>query len=68
MTPAEFARRLAASGLSGRACDAARLVLVDGVGRYEAAKRIGINYSAVHRTTERIENLVICPECGQEVK
>jgi len=47
---------------------AVQLVQDEGFTAYGAAKRVGINQSAVHRALARREGKDICPHCGQVVK
>ena len=69
MNAAEFKRRIAAAGIEGRAVEAARLVLVDGVGVREAARRAGLSGpAAVTRTVARIESIRLCRTCGQAIR
>lgn len=67
MTPSQFAQALAASSMDpeGRTAQAARLVLVDGLTRNAAAKRIGIDIKAVSRGCERLMPRERCPHCHQ---
>jgi len=44
------------------------LVLIDGMTAYAAAKKVGINASAVSRALARREDKKICPCCGQVVR
>lgn len=44
------------------------LVLDQGLTVYAAAKKIGVNQSAVHRALQRREDREICPCCGQIVR
>jgi hypothetical protein len=44
------------------------LVLKDGLTVYAAAKKIGVNQSAVHRAIQRRDDREICPCCGQVVR
>lgn len=67
LTAAEFSKRAAAAKMCGRACDAARLVLVDGLSRYAAAERIGVDVSAVSRAAKRIGEVSLCKCCGQSI-
>lgn len=65
MTATEFNRRLAAAGISGRAVEAARRVLVDGLGLNEAARQVAVDKAAVSRAAARLRDLKICRRCGQ---
>jgi RNA polymerase-binding transcription factor DksA len=67
LTAAEFDRRAAAGRMGGRACAAARLVLVEGLSRYAAAERIGVDVAAVSRAAKRIGEIDICKCCGQSI-
>ena len=44
------------------------MVLIDGMTAYAAAKKVGINPSAVTRAIQRREDKKICPCCGQVVR
>lgn len=44
------------------------MVLIDGMTAYAAAKKVGINPSAVTRAIQRREDKKICPCCGQIVR
>ena len=69
MTSADFKHRVAASGISGRAVQAARLVLVGGLGVRAAAREAGLSGpAAVTRTVARIQAVKICPTCGQPIQ
>lgn len=64
MTPAEFdSLPLPMS----RTRSAARLVVIDGLSAYEAARRFGINASALSRYIKGLSR-PRCPCCGQFVK
>ncbi len=65
MTVKRFNRMAIAAHMNGRALDAARLVLVDGVGLNEASRQIGVDKSIVSRTVKRINGLALCRACGQ---
>lgn len=65
MNRAEFSRRAALTKMHGRALDAARLVLVEGLSRYAAAERLGIDIAAVSRAAKKITELKTCRCCGQ---
>lgn len=67
MTSDDFSRRVSAARLSGRAVEAARLVLVDGRGVREAAREIGVDVSIVSRVVVRLRDLEVCRCCGQAV-
>lgn len=66
MLPSEFEKRTAGLGMSGRAVEAARLVLVYGLGVRVAARDAGLSGpGAVSRAVARIRAARICPCCGQ---
>ena len=65
MTAAEFGRRAALTRMHGRALDAARLVLVDGLSRYAAAGQMGVDIAAVSRAAKKISEIKTCRCCGQ---
>lgn len=44
------------------------LVLNEGLTVYAAAKKIGVNQSAVHRALQRRGDKEICPCCGQVIR
>jgi predicted DNA-binding protein (UPF0251 family) len=67
MTADEFTRRAALTKMHGRALDAARLVLVEGLSRYAAAERLGIDVAAVSRAAKKISELKICQCCGNVI-
>lgn len=69
VTAREFDRIVRAAKLSGRAVQAARLVLVDGLGVRAAAREAGLSGpAAVTRTVARIQAVKICPTCGQPIQ
>lgn len=47
---------------------AVQLVQDEGFSPYAAAKRLGINASAVHRALARREGRDVCPHCNQVIK
>ena len=47
---------------------AVQLVQDEGFTAYAAAKRLGINASAVHRALARREGRAVCPCCNQVIK
>ena len=64
MKPADFDKFVSAAGLNSRSVAACRLVLVDGLGVREAARRIGgIDASSVSRMLKKIPREV-CKCCG----
>jgi hypothetical protein len=65
VTAAEFTRRASLTKMRGRALDAARLVLVDGISRYAAADQIGVDIAAVSRAAKKIGEIKTCRCCGQ---
>lgn len=68
MTPAEFdAITRLLHGAPGKAQDGARLVLVDGMSRRQAATLCGVSAGAVNRIVARIRELQTtgCPVCGK---
>lgn len=70
MTTAEFntlCRMLQRDG--GATREAARLVLVDGLSRNAAARRVGITTGAVSRLVARLREMERngCPTCGRSV-
>ena len=72
MSPTEFTRRIAATGmlLTDRTAVACRLVLVDGLTAYAAAKDCGINQSVISRglhVLRRATPLAQCPKCGHDI-
>jgi predicted DNA-binding protein (UPF0251 family) len=63
VTNAQFDRLIAASNLRGeRTIQACRLVKVEGLTAYAAAKQTGINQSAISRALAKIPKR-ICPTC-----
>lgn len=66
----EFDRRVRFSLMNARlkTVKAARLVLVEGLSRSEAAKKVDLSVSVVSRGVKRIKEVklesVCCPECG----
>ncbi len=67
MTESDYQARLNATRLCGLAAQAAGLVLVHGLTQSEAAKRLGLNRSAVHRAARRLLAVRLCGCCGQEL-
>lgn len=67
MTPAQFTQALASTRLdpAGLATQAARLVLVDGLSRNAAARKVGCDPAAVTRAVQRIPHTPMCPHCRQ---
>ena len=65
MTPAEFSAALARTRLKARAAGYARRVLVDGIGKTEAAHEAGLTPQAVDQAVRRVEhahkNIIGCP-------
>jgi|GEM_PF-4323121 len=66
MTPAQFARAIAGTRIDpqGQTAAACRLVLVDGLSRTEAARRIGIDGAAVSRAIAKLAPRKACPHCA----
>lgn len=67
MTPTEFSRALERENMrpSTRTARAAKLALVDpGIPIREAARRIGIDPSAVIHAVHRLQPAEPCPHCG----
>ncbi len=66
MTAAEFAVLLATQrpALRPRTAEACRLVLLDGMTGYAAAKQAGVAKSTVGRALARLTH-ARCPSCGQ---
>jgi DNA-directed RNA polymerase specialized sigma subunit len=62
MTLAEFRRLADAHKITGRTREALRLVYVDGLTAYAAARRIGIEQSAISRAKQRFLR-PLCPHC-----
>jgi len=69
MSPTQFSQALLVARMreQARTSQAARLVLVDGIGQREAARRLGINASAVTRAVALLQPRAHCPTCGQAV-
>ena len=67
LTVKRFNRMAIAARMNGRALDAARLVLVDGIGLNAAARQIGVDKAAVSRAIKRLNGLAICRACGQRI-
>lgn len=55
------------TGLS-KTMQAVQLVRDEALSPYAAAKRVGINASAVHRALARREGRAVCPCCNQVIK
>lgn len=68
MTASDFARRVKAVGMRGLSVQAARLVLVQGLGLNEAARQVGVNKGPASRATTRIGSIKLCQTCGQAVE
>lgn len=64
ITAAGFARLAKTHRLRGATLEAARLVLVDGLTRYAAAKRTRLYKSTVTRAVARLQR-PLCPACGR---
>lgn len=62
----EFQRLVAAHRLSGASVEAARLVLVDGLTKYRAARALDIAESTVGRAVARLSR-PLCGHCGQPI-
>ena len=71
MTPKQFAEALGNTRINpdSDTAFAARLVLVNGLTRYRAAKTIGIHQSVLLRAVRKLTPPApTCPTCGQKVK
>lgn len=73
MTPNEFRRRVAATGMSidGATAKALRRVLVAGETGYAVHKDTGIDQSALSRARKlllSVEPSPDCPKCGQPIR
>lgn len=66
MTPAQFTAALAGTRMApeGKSTAAARLVLVDGKSRKQAAEALGIDAAAVSRAVAKIQPRTPCPHCA----
>lgn len=64
VSPAEYAALAAAHGLSPRTAEACRLVLVERLSQYAAARRAGMAPSTVLRALRQLARPV-CRECGR---
>lgn len=62
MTSAEFSKLAKTHRLRGGSLGAARMVLVDGLTGYAAAKKSGLAESTVSRALDRLRR-PICPAC-----
>lgn len=67
MNKMEFARRVKANKMRGAQVDAARLVLLHGMGVVAAAAQAGVHKSGCSRAVDRIQR-PLCPECGQVIR
>ena len=67
ITASEFARLAKIHRLRGATLEAARLVLVDGLTCYAAAKRAALYKSTVSRAVARLQR-PLCPACGRPKK
>lgn len=67
MTSKEFDALVRASGLKAPSVAGCKLVLVDGVGVREAARKTGISHSNIIRMLRKIPR-EICPTCKQPRK
>lgn len=61
-------QKLEALGYSGRAADAAALVIDDGLSRQAAARQIGVDPAAVTRLLNKFTKTTVCKCCGGESK
>lgn len=73
MTPAEFDSVVARTGANpeSRTMKAARMVMVDGITRHLAARRVGILPPGVYRAVRKLQLAATqprCPTCGQTLK
>jgi predicted DNA-binding protein (UPF0251 family) len=70
MNPKQFALALSATlmKVDGAGTKAARLVLVDGLSRHEAAKQVGIDVMTVSRAVARLQPPKRCEHCGQLIR
>jgi predicted DNA-binding protein (UPF0251 family) len=70
MNPKQFTAALSATRMSpdGAGTKAARLVLVDGLSRHEAAKQVGIDVMTVSRAVARLQPPKRCEHCGQLIR
>ena len=72
MTPKQFSDAVAKTRINpdSDTAFAARLVLVNGLTKYRAAKTIGIHQSVLLRAVRKLQPDVreTCPTCGQKVK
>lgn len=64
MTTDEARAALAKRGYTGRAADAAALVIAGEMSRTKAAQHIGVNIAAVIRTLNKVSVEKTCPCCG----
>lgn len=62
MTAAQFRSIANAHGMTGRTREALELVMVSGLSAYAAARRVGVDKSAISRARQRIER-PLCPHC-----
>lgn len=69
MTPKQFERAATTANMDpeGRATQAARKVLVDGLSRRAAATEIGVDIRAVSRAVDRLQPTERCPTCGHHL-
>lgn len=67
MTPRQFTAALSGRRINpdGKATKAARMVLVDGLSRREAARTMGLHLATVANAVKRIQPDVKCPTCGR---
>jgi predicted DNA-binding protein (UPF0251 family) len=65
MSPAQFTRALSGTRMppDSATARAARLVLVEGLSRGEAARRTGIDQAAISRAVQRLQPSHACPQC-----
>lgn len=67
MTSKEFDLLVKAAGMNAASVAGCKLVLVDGMGFHEAARKIGISHSSIIRMLRKIPR-EICPLCKQPRK
>jgi DNA-directed RNA polymerase specialized sigma24 family protein len=68
-TESQFDKAIAATMLNPAKppAKAARLVLVEGLSRHEAARQVGTDVRAVSRAVSRLQPRQRCPTCGQQI-
>lgn len=68
LSPVALDKLLRKNRFKGRTADAVKLVLLDGVPRAEAARRMAIDRSAVTRMLNKLAERLACPACGRPIK